>query len=101
MDVFLEVSAGLGRAHRAQFVDRGFQQFSDVFLDLFADAGFLEGSEKFLILNVGESAAQRTFHDVVVDHGSPSRFGDWARKGPLEPVECRWGYLKPEGVDGQ
>jgi len=50
---------------------------------------------------MGKSGAQRAFHDVVVDHGSPSSLEFGHGKGPLEPVECRWGYLKPEGVGGQ
>ena len=83
MHIFLEISARLRCAHRRQLVDGRLQKFGDVLLNLLADAGLLQCVQELLILNVSKSTAQRTFHDVVVDHGSPSSFGDWARKGPL------------------
>jgi len=101
VNVFLEIAAGLRRSYRAQFVDGGLQKFCDVLFDLLADAGLFQCNQEFLIPNMGKSGAQRAFHDVVVDHGSPSSLEFGHGKGPLEPVECRWGYLKPEGVGGQ
>lgn len=69
MDVFLEVAPGLRGSYRIQLVDRGLQKLGHVLFNLLADAGLLQSCQEVLILNVGESAAQRTFHDVVVDHG--------------------------------
>jgi len=68
MDIFLEVASGLRRAHGAQFFDRGFQQFHDVVLNLFPQTGILQGFQQIVLLNVGESATQRTLDNVVVDH---------------------------------
>ena len=92
MYVLLEIASQLRSAHGTQLFHRGFQQLRDVLLDLLADAGFLQSCEKFLILNMGKSAAQRTFHDVVVNHGSPSSLeighgkGRSSRLGAAGPI---------------
>jgi len=71
MDILLKIPAGLGGTHRTQLINRGFQEFSKIFLNLLADSGILQSLEQFRVLDVGKSAAQRTFHDVVINQGSP------------------------------
>jgi hypothetical protein len=68
MNVFLEVTFGLGCADGGEFLDRGLEKLRDVQFDLFAQAGVLQGLPQIGLLNVGKSAIQWTFHNVVVHH---------------------------------
>lgn len=72
MYVFLKVAPRLRRSDWGQVVDRGLQKFGNIFFDLLADARLFQRCQQFLVLNMGKSAAQRTFHDVIINHGSPS-----------------------------
>jgi len=69
MDILLEVAPGLSRAHIRQFLDGRLQEFHYVLFNLFAQARVLQRLSQFGLLDVGESVAQRTLYDVVVNHG--------------------------------
>jgi len=70
MNIFLEVAARLGGADGTQFFHWRLQEFGDVVLDLLAKAGISQSLAQGGLLDVGESAAQRTFHNVVIHHGT-------------------------------
>jgi hypothetical protein len=71
MHIFLEIAASLGRAYRCQIFDGRLQQLGDVLLNLLAQPGLMQGCEKLRVFDMGESATQRTFHNVVVNHCVP------------------------------
>jgi hypothetical protein len=73
VNLFLEIAAGLCGADGSQFLDWGFQEFANVFFDLFAQPRILESLEQCRILDMGKSAAQRTLHNVIVNHRQPRR----------------------------
>jgi hypothetical protein len=75
MHVFLEVAGGRGGGHRTQILDRGLQEFRNVSLDLFAQSRSVQRLQQGRVFNVGKSAAQGAFHNVVIDHRQP-RFGE-------------------------
>jgi hypothetical protein len=69
MDILLEVAPGLSRSHIRQFLDWRLQEFHYVLFNLFAQARVLQRLSQFGLLDVGESAAQWTLHEVIVNHG--------------------------------
>jgi hypothetical protein len=71
MHVFLEAAACLGRADGREVFYRRLEKLGDIEFDLFAQAGILKRFPQFGLFDMGESATQRTFHNVIVDHGQP------------------------------
>jgi hypothetical protein len=55
MNVFLEVTLGLGRADAGELLDWRLEKLRDVPFDLFAEAGVLQGLPQLGLLNVGKS----------------------------------------------
>jgi hypothetical protein len=86
MDILLKIASRLSGAHAAQFLNRRFQQFGNVILDLLANARFLQRGQQIWSLNVGEPAAQRALYDVVIDHGHPRCSGNRQRTVPLRTL---------------
>jgi hypothetical protein len=83
MNFLLEITSRLRGAHGAQLIDRRLQQFDDVLFDLLANAGFFQSGQKVGRFDVGESAAKRTFDDIIIDHGHPQWLGNQAKPGAL------------------
>jgi hypothetical protein len=83
MHILLEVAPSLGGAHCGQILHRGLQQFRNVQLDLLAQAGILQRLQQIWFFNVGESATQRTLHNIVVHHCHASRSESLAGARPL------------------
>jgi hypothetical protein len=79
MHVFLEVAGGWGSSDRTQILDWGPQEFRNVGLDLFAQSRSVQRLQQRRILNVGKSAAQGAFHNVVIDHRQPRSLGSCAK----------------------
>src|SRR5579872_605695 len=73
--VLLEVASRLARADGSQFLHWRLQKFRNIQFDLFAQAGIFQNLSQLSLFNVGKSAAQRTLHNVVVDHRSPLLVG--------------------------
>jgi hypothetical protein len=73
VNLFLEIVAGLCGANGTQFLDWGFQELGSIFFDLLTQPLIFESLEQCRILDMGESAAQWTFHNVIINHRQPRR----------------------------
>ena len=71
MHVFLKAAACLGCSDGRQVLYRRLEKLGNVEFDLLAQAGTLERLPQFGLFDMGESATQRTLHNVIVDHGQP------------------------------
>jgi hypothetical protein len=78
MHVFLKVAGRRGTGDRTQILQRGLQEFRNVGLDLFAQSQSVQRLEQGRVFNVGKSAAQGAFHNVVIDHRQPRFLGSCA-----------------------
>jgi hypothetical protein len=79
MHVFLKVAGRRGTGGRTQILQRGLQEFRNVGLDLFAQSQSVQRLEQGRVFNVGKSAAQGAFHNVVIDHRQPRFLGNCAK----------------------
>src|SRR5579872_937942 len=72
MDVLCEVPARcLACSNFRKFTRWSLNQFGDVFLNLLPNLRILQRRQYFWFLNVCETAAQRTFHQIVIYHCHP------------------------------
>jgi hypothetical protein len=78
MDFFLEIG-GTRRRNGTEFLDGGLQQFRDKLLDLIAQSRIVQGFQQAWVFNVGKSAAEGAFHNIVVDHRLPRFVGEFAK----------------------
>jgi hypothetical protein len=97
MNFFLEIMAGLWGSDSAQFLDWGFQEFGYVIFDLLAQPRILESFEQCRILDMGKPAAQRTLHNVVVNHRQPRRLRGVCGKRCRSPSDLR--FFITEGAE--
>jgi hypothetical protein len=82
MDILLELASGWTRGHAADVLDWRVQEVGDVFFDLLAQARRLQSPQKGGVLDVGESAAQEAFHDVIIHYSQPRFLGELLEEGP-------------------
>jgi hypothetical protein len=68
MDVFLEVASRLSGADAGNILDWRLEKSGNVQLDLLAQTWVFQSLAKVGLLNVGETATERTFHNIVIHH---------------------------------
>jgi hypothetical protein len=74
MDLFLEISyLRLSDTHADQIFRGRLQESGYKSLYFPADACVIQRRHQFRLLDIGESATQRTLHQIIVYHGSPPR----------------------------